>query len=209
MSNKYTFNPSLWGTHQVILSLLGKGNQILDVGCASGYLASQDKQKNLFWGIEIDSDQAKQARQSGHYQKVVNKDLTAINKKDFSSKKFDIIIAADILEHLINPQEALTFLNKKFLKKEGKIIISLPNVAHLTIRIGLLVGRFSPQETGILDKTHLHFYTLKTAQKLIKDSGLKIEKTRFSSNRLGWLINKLPFLGPLLGFNLIFLCTKK
>lgn len=208
MSNKYHFNPHPWGTHQIILSLLTQNQQILDVGCVSGYLGQHDKGKNIFWGVEIDPIQARKARKNG-YQKVIAKDIRAIKPENFSGKKFDVIILADILEHLFDPQETLTFLTKKFLKDEGKIIISLPNIAHFTIRLGLLIGRFSPQKSGILDKTHLHFYTLETAQNLIEDSGLKIEKLLFSSNRFGKFINRWSFWGPLLGFNLIFLCTKK
>ncbi|KUK82602.1 MAG: Methyltransferase type 11 [Microgenomates bacterium 39_6] len=209
MSTKYRFNPSPWGTHKIILSLLGKNQRVLDLGCASGYLGHHDEGKNIFYGLESDPRAAEQARKTGYYQRVVNKDLAALTKKDFVGQTFDIIIAADILEHLKNPQKTLAFLNKNFLKKKGKIIISLPNIAHLTIRLKLLTGKFPLQETGILDKTHLHFYTLKTAQKLIENSDLKIERVIFSSNRFGRLINHWPFLGPLLGFNLIFLCTKK
>ncbi len=209
MSTKYRFNPSPWGTHQIILSLLEKNQRVLDLGCASGYLGQHDGGKNIFYGLEANSGTAEQALKTGYYQKVVNKDLATITKKDFTDQVFDIIIAADILEHLENPQKVLAFLTKNLLKKRGKIIISLPNIAHLTIRLKLLTGKFSPQETGILDKTHLHFYTLKIAQQLIENSGLKIEKVLFSSNRLGRFINRWPIWGPLLGFNLIFLCAKK
>lgn len=209
MSTKYCFNPFFWGTHQIILSLLGKNQRILDLGCASGYLGQHDGGKNIFYGLESNPRAAEQARKTGYYQKILNKDLIALTKKDFVGKTFDIIIAADILEHLKNPQKVLAFLNKNFLKKKGKIIISLPNIAHLTVRLKLLTGKFPFQETGILDKTHLHFYTLKTARDLIENSNLKIEKVLFSSNRFGRFINHWPFLGPLLGFNLIFLCTRK
>lgn len=209
MSTEYRFNPSLWGTHQIILSLLGKNQQVLDLGCASGYLGRHDGGKNIFYGLESNPEAAEQARKTGYYQGVVNKDLAAIAEKDFTGQTFDIIIAADILEHLENPQKILTFLGENLLKKEGRIIISLPNIAHLTIRLKLLTGKFPLQETGILDKTHLHFYTLKTARDLIENSDLKIEKVLFSSNRFGWFINRWPAWGPLLGFNLIFLCARK
>jgi hypothetical protein len=127
----------------------------------------------------------------------------------FPLPEFDFIIFADVLEHLVRPQKTLTYFVYNFLKDDGKVIISLPNIAHLSMRLGLLFGNFNYTEAGILDKTHLHLYSLKSGNKLISDSGLEVEKVAYSSNRLGGLIKRMPFLGTILGFNLIFLCRKK
>ena len=92
------------------------------------------------------------------------------------------------------------------LKKNGKIIVSLPNVAHITIRLKLLFGDFTYTESGILDKTHLHLFTLKSARDFIASCGLMIERERFSSNRFGRIIDLFPVLGKLLGYNIILVC---
>ena len=68
------------------------------------------------------------------------------------------------------------------------------------------MGKFDYQESGILDKTHLHLYTKKSAKALIEHEGLRIIKTKFSSNNFGRIIEIFPWLGGLLGFDLIFLC---
>jgi len=209
MFSNYQFNPASWGTHKIILSLLGEKKEVLDVGCASGYLGQHDKKKNRFWGIEIDSKQAKIARQKKSYQQVIVADVEKTNLSRLSKNKFDVIVFADILEHLVDPQKTLSFFCQNFLVKYGKVIISLPNVAHLSVRLNLLKGKFDYTKSGILDKTHLHLYTLKSAKELIDKSGLKVEKVVYSSNRFGWLIRRVPFLGTILGFNLIFLCKKE
>jgi len=125
------------------------------------------------------------------------------------NQKFDVIIFADILEHLMFSEKVLNFFVTNYLKSNGKVIISLPNVANFTIRIGLLFGNFGYTESGILDKTHLYLYTLKTARKLVSEVGLSIVKEKFSSNHFGYFIKIFPFLGTLLGYNLIFVCQKK
>lgn len=202
----YRFNKAEYGTHKLILSWLGENNLVLDVGCGRGYLGAYSR-KNRFWGIEKNRKEAEKAQK--RYEKVIVGDVERLTNSQLPGKKFDVIIFADVLEHLVYPQETLKRFVANLLKKDGKVIISLPNVAHLSIRLNLLLGRFGYQEKGILDKTHFHLYTLRSAQALIESSGLKTEEIKFSSNRLGVLINKIPLLGTILGFNLIFLCFKK
>lgn len=88
--------------------------------------------------------------------------------------KFDVITFADVLEHLRDPNQALTRA-KDYLKEDGFIIISLPNVANWRVRLSLLLGKFNYTKTGILDESHLRFYNLETAKNLI-GKHYKIEK---------------------------------
>lgn len=92
-------------------------------------------------------------------------------------KKYDIIIFADVLEHLINPELILTYF-KKYLKPDGQIIISLPNIAFLLYRVQLLFGQWNYRMFGTLDKTHLRFFTIKSGVDMVKNSGLKIVKVK-------------------------------
>jgi len=203
--SKYQYNNAKYGSHRLILSLLEKNKLVLDIGCGKGYLGTHSK-KNRFYGIEVDQDSARKARKI--YQKIVVGDVEQLTDP-FPGIKFDFIIFADILEHLTYPLKTLIYFVENYLADSGKVIISLPNVAHLTIRINLLLGKFDYVDCGILDKNHLHLYTCQSAKKLIKKSGIDAEKVCYSSNRFGWLIEKFPFLGSVLGFNLIFLCRKK
>ena len=201
----YQLNKLKFGTHMLIIQWLGKNNLILDVGCNSGYLGSISNE-NCFYGIEIDKNKAKEAKKV--YKKVLIGNIEKLINLTLQLPKFDIIVFADILEHLIYPKKALIYFIQNFLKDNGKVVVSLPNIAHLSIRLNLLFGRFNYTNAGILDKTHLHFYNKRSADKLVNEVGLKIIKIAYSSNRLGWLINKVTFLGTLFGFNLIFLCEK-
>ena len=224
MNRKYFFNPAKYGTHNIILRialqfLLSqniRNPRVLDVGCATGYIGREIRKqrgKLDIFGIEIDPEAA--SRASKFYSRVIIGDLNAMIKDDpvglkklLGGKKFDLIIFADVLEHLLAPQETLSFFVEHFLHKDGVAIISLPNVAHLTVRLSLLFGKFRYEETGILDKTHLHLYTLDTAKELICSCGLKPQKVAYSSNRFGFLIKKIPRLGTILGYNLIFFCKR-
>lgn len=202
----YQFNQSKYGTHKVILSFLRRDEVVLDVGCGSGYLG-EHSQENRFYGIEINKEKAQKAKEV--YKEVLVGDVEKLVNFPLSFPKFDVIVFADVLEHLVNPQRTLTYFVKNYLKEGGRVIISLPNVAHLTIRLSLLFGKFDYTDTGILDKTHLHLYTLKSARELIDSVGLEVKEIAYSSNRFGWLIKKIPLLGTILGFNLIFLCQEK
>jgi SAM-dependent methyltransferase len=86
---------------------------------------------------------------------------------------FDVIVAGDILEHLPRPEVLLGSL-KPLLKPGGVLLLSLPNVANVTVRLGLLLGRFTYAPRGILDRTHLRFYTRATGRALLEDNGFRI-----------------------------------
>lgn len=128
---------------------------------------------------------------------------------------FDFIIFADVLEHLRFPLHTLVNF-RKYLKKDGKIFISVPNIANYRVRMNLLIGRFDYTEIGILDKTHIRFFTKKTIKQIINDAGLKMEKIDItpSWNSSKKLLNKLYYLitkvwKSLLGYQILILAAKK
>jgi len=203
---QYKFNDAPFGTHNLIAKEIGSEKDVLDVGCNKGYL-KQISEKNNFYGIDFDENDLCHAKEIG-YIEVYKIDLN--NYKEFySDNKFDVIIFGDVLEHLMYPSAVLKYFIENYLKDGGRVIISLPNVANFSIRFNLLLGNFNYTDSGILDKTHFHLYTVKTAIELIGSAGLKIIKKKFSSNNFGFIIRKFSFLGSLLGFNLIFVCQKK
>jgi len=206
----YEVNNSVYGTHHLIANEISEDLKVLDVGCNAGYMKSLVGNCANFSGLDLSETALKVAKENG-YKYVEKIDLDCCEYLKLK-ESFDVIIFADILEHLKHPQECLKFFIEKHLADNGMVIISLPNVAHLSVRVQLLLGRFNYTDSGILDKTHLHLYTLKTAKKLITQCGLWIEKEKFSSNRFGRAISFFPSLGGLLGFNLLFFtrpCQKK
>ena len=102
----------------------------------------------------------------------------------------------------------MSFFIDNYLKKEGKVIISLPNIANWQVRFGLFFGKFNYKETGILDKSHLHFYTFESARELIKVCNLRILKELCGASFFGLVTKYFPFLKPLLSTNIILMCEK-
>ena len=86
---------------------------------------------------------------------------------------FDVVVCADVLEHLPRPEELLEQI-RGWLAPGGTLLVSLPNVANVTVRAGLLLGRFPYAEKGILDRTHLRFYTRRSARELLERAGFRI-----------------------------------
>ena len=152
----------------------------LDVGCSSGNLgAALITHKDCrVQGIDINLDALAQATQKG-YEQVYALDLI----RDPSGLGmvpdliFDCIICADVLEHLVNPELILPILANK-LRPGGLMIVSLPNVAFGLNRLHLLLGNWNYREYGIMDKTHLRFYTIQSGIRLVKESGLEVLKVQ-------------------------------
>lgn len=158
-------------TNAAVLRHIPINATILDIGCGSGYLSQQlKKNDNTVYGIDYAKEAVAIAAKRIDRAVVCNIEHEGLPWK----QDFDVIVFADILEHLQYPQTVIKKALKQ-LKKEGIILISLPNIANWAIRFQLLFGNFTRTETGILDKTHLHFYTLRAAKKMIRQAGLEIK----------------------------------
>ena len=159
-------------SHTFVLSMLqsGANRRVLDVGSAHGYLAAALRDRGFrVTGIEANPDLALEAAQ--YCDELVVADLDE-PLPDFN-EQFDVVLFGDVLEHLKDPLDVLTSLTQN-LKPDGIVIVSLPNVANLYVRLHLLMGRFDYQERGILDRTHLRFFTRKTFRQLLDDAGLEV-----------------------------------
>jgi 2-polyprenyl-3-methyl-5-hydroxy-6-metoxy-1,4-benzoquinol methylase len=168
----YQLKPFPYGSHDRILKILareGRPLRILEVGTAAGYLGQILREGgHTLVGVELDREAAEQARPS--YEQMCVGNLETI---EFPwRKEFDWIVFADVLEHLRNPVEVLT-RSIPCLKPSGKILISVPNVANLVVRLGLLMGRFNYADRGILDRTHLRFFTRRSLEEMLHRSGLR------------------------------------
>lgn len=162
------------GINYGILRYIGRGNRILDIGCGSGRTGHEMKKKgNYIVGLDISNEQIEIARQ--RLDKAYQADLTQVNDLPFSNERFDVIVFGDVLEHLVDPGSILKCY-KRFLEKDGKIIISIPNIANYFMRLKLLFGKFEYSDVGFLDETHLRFFTLKTSREMIQNSGYYIYK---------------------------------
>lgn len=163
-SSKYIFKHNKYSIHNRIInnvSIYKKNGTALDAGCGAGFLAKHIKDAGYsVTGVDMYDSVEARAACDRFYIYDLNSGFGI--KKD---EKFDLIVFADILEHLYNPENTLIQC-RKHLKQNGKIIASTGNIAHLYIRLCLLFGLFNYAERGILDRTHLHLFTIKTFKKI-------------------------------------------
>src|SRR5690606_24139579 len=96
------------------------------------------------------------------------------------TKKYDVILMIDVIEHLVNPRNSLRSIGS-LLKPDGVLIFSVPNMAHISIRLNLLNGKLNYTKTGLLDDTHLHFYTEEYLVNVLTDAGFAISDFRSTS----------------------------
>lgn len=169
----YLFKTDRYSSHSVILNLLGEGKnrRLLDVGAAHGYLAATLRDRGFqVTGIEADPALAEQAAQ--YCETCFRADLN--DPLPDLVHEFDAVVFGDVLEHLKEPLGVLRNITGRYLKKSGTVIISLPNVANLYMRLSLLAGHFDYADRGILDRTHLRFFTRRTFCKMLDEAGLEI-----------------------------------
>lgn len=168
-----SFNPDPFHTHMKLLNLIPAYSSVLEVGCATGYFTKELLKKNCrVIAIEKDKLNANIAKKNTN-AKIIVADVNDLGQVLSNKQKFDVILLADVLEHLTSPIGTLVNL-KKYLNNKGKILISVPNIANFSVRLQLFIGKFNYQDYGILDKTHLHLYTKKTIEDLLNQVGLKI-----------------------------------
>lgn len=165
----------------MILEQIPKGARVLDVGCGTGSmlaLLSEHRNADLV-GLEPDVDRAAVARKAGFQvrQEILSESLLG------EIGRFDIVLFADVIEHVAAPVPVLE-LAQRFLQKDGRVVASIPNVAHWSVRAGLLAGRFDYQPFGILDATHLRWYTERTVRQVFSSAGLEIESLRMSAGTI-------------------------
>lgn len=152
--------------------------KILDVGCSEGALGKflrREKSAKVV-GIDISKEAIKAARNNLDDAFVIDIECEQL---PFRKNKFDIIICADVLEHLYDPLAVLRKL-KHCLIKDGIFILSIPNVAYIGLRVKLLLGNFDYQEAGIMDSSHIRFFTKRAVDELVCKAGLRIIKIDYT-----------------------------
>jgi O-antigen biosynthesis protein len=162
------------GARRRLLDRVPPSAEVLDVGCWSGfagrYLAGQ--LGAVVDGIEPSREMA--ARAAETYRRVlVGTAETELEGLLGSGSRYDALLFLDVLEHLAEPERVLR-RSLELLRPGGRVYVSVPNVAHWSVRKSLLLGRFEYTASGLLDRTHLRFFTFDTAERLLTDSGLRV-----------------------------------
>ena len=181
-------------SHQQIATLVQtlRLSPILDVGAAQGMLGHMIQGSGLtIDAVEANPEWADQARP--YYRKTW---ASIVEDAPLPTREYKLVVCADVLEHTPNPVNVLKRL-REAATDDATFIISLPNVAHLAVRLMLLFGRFPKMERGILDRTHLQFFTKDTARDMLEQAGLHPQRIRATGVPLDevWKTGegKLPF----------------
>ncbi|MBF0153292.1 MAG: class I SAM-dependent methyltransferase [Magnetococcales bacterium] len=157
---------------EVILRIPEWAQRVLDVGCGAGLLGKTLKERGVkhVVGVELDPAAAQMARQ--HLDAVYTGDVASM-PLELSPGEFDTMVFADVLEHLVDPTATLMRL-KPFLAPHGVIITSIPNVRYYAMLNHVVEGNWTYAESGILDRTHLRFFTIREMVNMLKAAGFNL-----------------------------------
>ena len=177
LASPYQIKLSPFSSHGRILKLLDdrpRGGRVLETGTAEGYLGRAMKELGFahLTGIEADPAYAEIARP--FYSEMIHSDLESWRATP-SAGPFDLILCADVLEHLKDPWSTLGKL-RNLLAADGRLIISIPNSGHWWMRLNVLIGRFPLEDRGLFDRGHVRFFTWKTLRQMVEQAGLRVEK---------------------------------
>ncbi|HEX7253704.1 MAG TPA: methyltransferase domain-containing protein [Thermoanaerobaculia bacterium] len=197
-AEKYVWKEIPGSSHDVIrrwIRALPSGMRLLDLGAAGGHLGRAVRDRCSFIaGVEPVEDLPDSAKTGYDEWRAIPAETAGDWKEPF-----DVVVCADVLEHLAQPENLLGRI-RSWLKPEGVLLASIPNVANISVRGALLGGRFSYAERGILDRTHLRFYTRSTARQLLEQGRFRIRRSQATAMPyelalpslgkppLGWLV---------------------
>lgn len=172
------------------------GSRVLDAGCAAGDLGSllHDRKQCRVFGMDYNADSVELARSTGKFEGCRQINLDDFKTSDFNDVgKFDYIILGDVCEHLRNPTETLTKL-KTLLAADGAFCLSIPNVAHASVKAALLLNRWDYKDVGLMDRTHIHMFSWKGIARELADATLGIESVRPTFFGVRHMLDFNPFL---------------
>lgn len=156
----------------VLLQHIQKNSTVLEFGPANGRLTRYLKNELACRVYAVEIDQEAASHLEPYCEDLIVGDIESyVWKEKFEAITFDTIIFADVLEHLYFPQKVLMEC-KEFLKEDGNILVSLPNIAHNSIIMELLEDKFTYRQTGLLDNTHIRFFTHSSFLEAIERCGL-------------------------------------
>ena len=189
MPNVYTFKDFEGSSHRILIDMIRRharrNGTLLDLGAAGGELGSAVRDHfSRTLGFEYNVDCVGEL--SGRFDAVVVADLERLKQLP---SNVDAIVLADVLEHLRNPPTALQLV-RTALRDDGRVFISVPNIANITVRLGLLFGVFEYRDRGILDHTHLRFYTKRAIRREVENAGFRILEMGGSSVPVRLIIGK-------------------
>ena len=169
----YVFKDFAHTSHRLLLEWAGAGQgKVLDAGAAIGYLGAR---LATMWPVVVgvDVDPAGACQAPPEYAAFHTYDISTMPV--LPEAPFDVVVAGDVLEHVVDPATAVGRLLVQ-LAPGGRLLLSVPNVAYVLVRLELLFGRFQYRPRGILDATHLRFFTRHSVRRLLAEAGLEVDR---------------------------------
>jgi 2-polyprenyl-3-methyl-5-hydroxy-6-metoxy-1,4-benzoquinol methylase len=168
-------NPN--SAHTITLDMVGHSTRVLEFGCGPGHVTRALKERGCeVTGLEGDPVAAERAAE--HAEQVL---VTDFDVEDYTAKlvgeQYDVALFGDVLEHVREPVDLLRSV-RPLLRRGGYVVISLPNIAHIDVRLALLRGKFEYKPWGLLDETHLRFFTRDSVEQLAREAGFRMVELR-------------------------------
>ena len=189
MSNVYSFKDFEGSSHRILIDLIRRyakpRGRLLDLGASTGQLGAAVRD-HFARTIGFEYETACIESLHASFDAATICDLEKLKRLP---PDLDAVVLADVIEHL-RDAPAILRLVKESLAPTGRVFISVPNIANVTVRIGLLFGIFEYRDRGILDNTHLRFYTLRTIKRDIEGAGFRVIAMRGSSVPIRLIIGK-------------------
>jgi 2-polyprenyl-3-methyl-5-hydroxy-6-metoxy-1,4-benzoquinol methylase len=173
---RYTLKSHASSSHAQVLDAIRPGALVLDLGCSQGVLAAPLARKGVqVVGVDVRSPAEVSLALARYYQHDLEQPL-AIPE----GRVFDYVVCSDVIEHVLRRAELLASV-RRYLKPDGRLLISTPNIAIWFYRLSLLVGRFEYGPRGVLDETHVHLFTRATFRREIESAAFRIVRERVTA----------------------------
>lgn len=162
------------GLNPYLLNKIDKNwRTVLDVGCGTGNLGAAIEDRGItVYGIEAFPEAAKKAESKLSH--VFCGDIESAILP-YESEQFDCMLFGDVLEHLVDPWSVLKKL-RPYVKKDGTVLACIPNVGHISVVLELLAGKWTYRDAGLMDQTHLRFFTREETLSLFKAAGYEVKR---------------------------------
>ncbi len=176
----YPVKQSTYSSHHFARLAVRTGEDILDLGCGRGVLAEEFARKNnRVVGVDVlPPEQVSPSLDQYIRENFHLAGLTTV-KQRLNSRKFDKVLLLDVIEH-VPDSEGMLRQCRDLLKPGGQVIVSVPNIANISVRLMLLLGRFDYMPRGIMDRTHFRFFTRKTIRKAVEDQGYLVVREKMT-----------------------------
>lgn len=173
---QYSLKRSPTGSHMQIVEAIRPDSEVLDLGCSQGLLAGPLRTKGVrVTGVDVAPPERLATGIEAYHRRDLEQPLDLP-----PGRAFAYVVIADVIEHLRNRAELLRE-SRRLLARDGRLIISTPNVALWFYRLSLLVGRFEYGPRGVLDRTHVHLYTRASFRREVERAGFRIVKERVTA----------------------------